>query len=637
LFLLAFGLVTTSRSAFGANTPPTIQKVPDQTVFIDHPTVALQLGLEDAETTILSLRLTGSSSDERIVPRQNIFFGTAVGHWYTTVTPAFGATGTATITVTVSDGEFSASTNFVITVNPPPQSTTRFVSAPSISIPQLGAATPYPSLVGVAGLTGVISSVSLVLNGFNHDNIRDVNMLLVSPTGQGIVLFSHVSGNRHCTNVTVFLTDNSTYPLPTEFDLWSEPLRPTDLSPDDNFPGAPPGPYRPPAFSSFRGLEPNGNWSLYIYDDKDTNGGSITGGWSMLITTVAAPTITPIADQTTTPGTGLPPIPFTVGDADTAFSALQLTRQSSDPTIVRVENIVLSGNAAERAVTITPLPGAFGTTRITLTVSDDLASASSSFFLTVTQASSGILSFANPQVISIPALGRASPYPSTIEVSRAKGTIGKLSVIINSMDHTYPADVDMLLVGPQGQRTVIFSDAGKGAFAITGTTIMLEDDASDYLPEIGRLSPGTFRPTNYEPGESGDYDSWPDAPEGSTNSVLSVYEGLSPNGIWSLYIVDDGPGDVGALNGGWRLLMDIVPGPADVVLTSIVRLENGSMRLRGTAEPGLTYLIQISSDLEAWDDLGTTRADETGVIELDDTPAQDQTTRFYRAITAPSQ
>jgi hypothetical protein len=51
----------------------------------------------------------------------------------------------------------------------------------------------------------------------------------------------------------------------------------------------------------------------------------------------------------------------------------------------------------------------------------------------------------------------------------------------------------------------------------------------------------------------------------------------------------------------------------------------------------LTYLIQISSDLEAWDDLGTTRADETGVIELDDTPGQDQTTRFYRAITAPSQ
>jgi subtilisin-like proprotein convertase family protein len=474
------------------------------------------------------------------------------------------------------------------------------------------------------------------LNKFSHENIRDVNMLLIDPAGRGVVLFSHVSGNRHCTNVTVFLTDNSTYPLPADFDLWSEPLRPTDLSPEDDFPGAPAGPYSPPVFSSFRGLSPNGDWSLYVYDDMGANAGSISGGWSMLITTVAAPTISSIADQTTTPGTGLPAIPFTIGDADTPLSALQVARESSDATIVREENIVLSGSGDERSVTVTPLPGAFGTTRITLTVSDDLASASSSFFLTVTQASSGTLSFANPELISIPALGRAEVYPSTIEVSRAKGTIGKLAVIINSMEHTYPADLDMLLVGPQGQRAVLFSDAGQGPFAITGTTITLDDDAAQFLPELGRISSGTFRPTNYEPGESGDYDSWPEAPDGSTNSVLSVYHGLSPNGTWSLYIVDDGPGDTGALNGGWRLLMDVIPGPADILLTSIVRLENGFRRVRGSAEPGFLYLIQTSSDLSEWNTLGTALADEGGAFELDDTSAETHLTRFYRAVTAPS-
>jgi len=40
--------------------------------------------------------------------------------WYATIAPTFGRTGTATNTMTVSDGTNSASRTFVLTVVPPP-------------------------------------------------------------------------------------------------------------------------------------------------------------------------------------------------------------------------------------------------------------------------------------------------------------------------------------------------------------------------------------------------------------------------------------------------------------------------------------------------------------------------------------
>ncbi|MDQ3063374.1 MAG: hypothetical protein M3R14_11035, partial [Acidobacteriota bacterium] len=36
-------------------------------------------------------------------------------------------------------------------------------------------------------------------------------------------------------------------------------------------------------------------------------------------------------------------------------------------------------------------------------------------------------------------------------------------------------------------------------------------------------------------------------------SALSVYNGINQNGTWRLYVVDDQGGDIGNINGGWRL------------------------------------------------------------------------------------
>src|SRR5687767_7652044 len=68
--------------------------------------------------------------------------------------------------------------------------------------------------------------------------------------------------------------------------------------------------------------------------------------------------------------------------------------------------------------------------------------------------------FCNTSSISIPVSGRASLYPSNIAISGLSGTISSISVTLNGFNHRSPNNADMLLVGPQGQKFIIMSDAG---------------------------------------------------------------------------------------------------------------------------------------------------------------------------------
>ena len=72
------------------------------------------------------------------------------------------------------------------------------------------------------------------------------------------------------------------------------------------------------------------------------------------------PTITAIADQTTTQDTATPAIPFTIGDAETAASNLTVYATSADPTFVPTNNIVFGGSDSNLTVTLTPVPGPRG-------------------------------------------------------------------------------------------------------------------------------------------------------------------------------------------------------------------------------------------------------------------------------------
>lgn len=95
------------------------------------------------------------------------------------------------------------------------------------------------------------------------------------------------------------------------------------------------------------------------------------------------PTLTHITDRTINEDTATTAIPFTIGDAETAASNLALSGTSSNLTLVPRANIVFGGSGSNRTVRVTPAPNQFGTTAITISVSDGNLSRSRVFQLTV--------------------------------------------------------------------------------------------------------------------------------------------------------------------------------------------------------------------------------------------------------------
>jgi endo-1,4-beta-D-glucanase Y len=102
------------------NTPPTITNIADQSIGVNTATNALAFTVGDAETAASSLTLTKSSSNTSLVPLASIVFGGSDASRSVTVTPAANQTGTATITVTVSDGTLTTSNTFDLSVTATP-------------------------------------------------------------------------------------------------------------------------------------------------------------------------------------------------------------------------------------------------------------------------------------------------------------------------------------------------------------------------------------------------------------------------------------------------------------------------------------------------------------------------------------
>ena len=72
-----------------------------------------------------------------------------------------------------------------------------------------------------------------------------------------------------------------------------------------------------------------------------------------------------------------------------------------------------------------------------------------------------------------------------------------MTVTLSNLSHTYPGDINALLVAPGGAKTLLMSHAGDKP--VVGVDLTFDDSASGPLPATGVLSPGTWRPTAYSP------------------------------------------------------------------------------------------------------------------------------------------
>ena len=219
--------------------------------------------------------------------------------------------------------------------------------------------------------------------------------------------------------------------------------------------------------------------------------------------------------------------------------------------------IVAGGAPVSKPFTFTAGGACGGAIVATLSLQDgvnDLGAVNFTFNLGTAIINNG--TFANTAPITIPSgapdvtIGPAMPYPSTINVAGLAGTISKVTVTLTNFSHTFPDDLDVLLVGPGGQKVLLMSDAG-GDLAANNLNLTFDDTASQ-IPDLMALTSSAYSPGNY----GGLPDTFPaPAPAGPYPNPqrLSVFNGASPNGVWSLFVFDDGDIDTGIIQGGWSL------------------------------------------------------------------------------------
>ena len=152
--------------------------------------------------------------------------------------------------------------------------------------------------------------------------------------------------------------------------------------------------------------------------------------------------------------------------------------------------------------------------------------------------------------------GLASVYPSKIEVTGVARKLARVTVMLRDVAFDVPADMDLLLVGPNGHAVVLSSDVGGGP-SLNGENLSFDDAATGApgTPVVGGLaykpSDSDITSTVWEPAD----DAYPaPAPQGPYDSALSALAGSDPNGEWALYMTDDeGGGNVNSIIGGWSL------------------------------------------------------------------------------------
>jgi subtilisin-like proprotein convertase family protein len=480
-----------------------------------------------------------------------------------------------------------------------------------------GTAAPYPSNIFVSGLGGTITKVTVTLNGLTLDYVSDIDVLLVGPNGKIATIMSDVGGFASVTGVNIVLDDTAPNPLPFQ-GLISGTFQPTNLWTCDStngidvFPAPAPTAVGNSALSVFNGQTPNGTWLLYVTDDRsDGNIGSISGGWSITISTdncggpPAPPPPTPTPGGVTHFGVNVTgflragmPFNFTVTALDqsnnTATNYNGMIHFAADTLggLLPPNSPLTNGNGTFQAT----FPFSSHTITVTDVVRPWILGSSGCFVVnkpitpspspTPTPTASppmssqtppatppptptpGCGTFSNPGLINLLDTGGiGSPYPSTIAVSGLGITITKVTVSIRGITHTHPKDIDVLLVGPTGRSAIIMSDVG-GEALVSGVNLNLDDTASNLLPEGGPLQSGFFKPTNRAPCDEGSFDVFPPpAPSPAGGPTLSTFNGTDPNGTWSLYVVDDlSNGSNGSFSGGWSITIstEACPTPTPV-------------------------------------------------------------------------
>jgi large repetitive protein len=164
--------------------------------------------------------------------------------------------------------------------------------------------------------------------------------------------------------------------------------------------------------------------------------------------------------------------------------------------------------------------------------------------------------FTNPAPIPIVDNAPATLYPSQMTVTGLVGAIRDAVVTIRDLSHTFPDDIDMMLVSPAGTRVMLQSDAG-GFTAAAGQGYAFGNSVVTdgvHIPDTAAITNRSYLPADY----GGGLEAMPSpAPPVVYHVSTMAFAGENPNGIWRLYVRDDEAFDTGAIAAGWGLALNL--------------------------------------------------------------------------------
>jgi len=460
---------------------PTISAIANQTTKEDAATATLAFKVADVDTATTLLHVTAASSNTALIPTAGIVLGGSGANRTVKVTPAANKSGTATITLTVSDGALTAKTSFTVTV-------TAVNDLPAIEKPAdvvIARGANRTIAFKVRDLETSASALTVTRASSNTALLPTANLVLGGSGGNRTLKLTPVSTKTGTTTVTLAVADANGGKASTSFKVTvanppaiaaianqttNEDTTTGTIAVKLSDTDTPTAKLTLSAKSSNATLVPanafafggsGANRTLRIKPGADQSGtatitltvsdGLLTANRSFQLTVKPVndrPTISAIANQATSRNTETKAIAFKIADAETAATKLKLTKASSNTALLPTANILLGGSGANRTVTLKPAPNKTGTAKVTLTVSDGQLSANRTFTLTV-NAPPTISKLANQTIAK-----NAATSPLKFTIGDAETTPSKLKVTAVSANPKLLAPTGIVLGGSGANRTV---------------------------------------------------------------------------------------------------------------------------------------------------------------------------------------
>ncbi len=190
---------------------PTITPIDDVSILEGGESGAIPFSIADIDSSVASLVVTTGSSNPSLMPTSGIEIVGSGSNRTISLTPVGGASGSATISVTVSDGEYTTYEYFELEV--------RTIAAPSINgvddiaVSQGTAIAPIE--ISISDPDTDVESLSISFTSSNEELLPEGNVDLSGSGAQRILTLEPVEGRTGETELTITVSDGDAEAIET--------------------------------------------------------------------------------------------------------------------------------------------------------------------------------------------------------------------------------------------------------------------------------------------------------------------------------------------------------------------------------------------------------------------------------------